>query len=245
VHRLKVAPFALAPTQVSNAEYLQFVDSRGYERENLWTADGWQWRRQANASAPRYWRKDSGQWVVRCFDQWQPLAEDEPVIHVNAFEAEAYCRFVGRRLPTEAEWEYAARASLPRGEDRYTWGFAAPAWGSVNLNGMYGRPVSVSALAGTDTRASVRQMLGNTWEWTSSTFDGYPGFAPDVYLEYSQPWFGNHRVLRGGCFATRARLVHNRFRNFYTPDRNDIFAGFRTARTLGTGTADQPRQRLG
>ena len=75
-------------------------------------------------------------------------------------------------------------------------------------------------------------MIGNVWEWTATEFNGYPGFQPDHYLEYSQPWFGTHRVLRGGSFATRARLVHNRFRNFYTPDRNDVFAGFRTARTL-------------
>ncbi len=232
VHRVKVAPFALASTQVSNGEYVDFVEAGGYERDDLWTANGWQWRQQAKASAPRYWRKEGGQWLVRRFDQWQPLAADEPALHVNAFEAEAYCNFVGRRLPTEAEWEYAARAGLRPGEDRYPWGFAAPAWGSVNLNSMYGKPVHIGALAGTDTRARIRQMVGNTWEWTATTFDGYAGFEPDFYLEYSQPWFGNHRVLRGGSFATRARLVHNRFRNFYTPDRNDVFAGFRTARTL-------------
>jgi iron(II)-dependent oxidoreductase len=233
-HRVKVAPFALSVTQVTNAEFAQFVEAGGYGREQYWTQAGWQWRAQENVAAPRYWRREGEQWMVRRFDQWEALAPDDPVMHVNAFEAEAYCSFVGRRLPSEAEWEFAVRAGLRPGEDRYPWGFAAPAWGSVNLNGMYGRPVHVCALPGTDTRASVRQLLGNTWEWTSTPFAAYPGFTPDYYKEYSQPWFGTHRVLRGGCFATRARLVHSRFRNFYTPERNDLFAGFRTARTLST-----------
>ena len=230
VHRLTVAPFAIASMQVSNAEYLQFVEAGGYSHQHFWTAEGWQWRRETTAEAPRYWRKDGSQWLARRFDQWEPLAPDEPVSHVSAFEAEAYCNFAGKRLPTEVEWEYAARHGLAPGEDRYTWGYAAPASGSANLNGVYGRPVHVGALAGTDTRSGIRQMIGNIWEWTATEFNGYPGFQPDPYREYSQPWFGDHRVLRGGCFATRARLVHNRFRNFYTPDRNDIFAGFRTAR---------------
>jgi gamma-glutamyl hercynylcysteine S-oxide synthase len=233
VHRVTVAPFAMACAQVSNAQYLQFVEAGGYAVSHFWTAEGWQWRTQASAQAPCCWRKDGSQWLVRQFDQWEPLAPDEPVVHVNAFEAEAYCSFAGKRLPTEAEWEYAARHGLAPEEDRYPWGYAAPARGAVNLDGAYRRPLPVGALAEGDTPAGVRQMIGNVWEWTATDFGGYPGFRPDHYLEYSQPWFGGHRVLRGGCFATRARLAHNRFRNFYTPDRNDVFAGFRTARTLG------------
>jgi iron(II)-dependent oxidoreductase len=236
-HVEQLAPFALSTTQVTNEQFAAFVEAGGYEHEKHWTQAGWQWLDQAQARAPRDWRKDGEQWLVRRFDCWEPLAPRDPVMNVNAYEAEAYCHFAGGRLPTEAEWEFAARAGAAANADRYPWGFAPPAWGSVNLNGMYGRPVAVDALAGTDTRASVRQLLGNTWEWTASTFTGYPGFAPDPYREYSQPWFGDHRVLRGGCFATRARLVHNRFRNFYTPERNDVFAGFRVARTLEVGKA--------
>jgi gamma-glutamyl hercynylcysteine S-oxide synthase len=150
-------------------------------------------------------------------------------VHVNAHEAEAFCRFLGKRLPTEAEWEFAARALLPEGGDRFPWGDTPAASGYVNLGGVYGRPVPATALPASDSRRGVRQMLGNVWEWTASPFAPYPGFAPDPYREYSQPWFHDHRVLRGGCFATRARLVHSRWRNFYTPERGDIFAGFRTA----------------
>jgi iron(II)-dependent oxidoreductase len=234
VHRVKVAPFALASTAVSNAEYAQFVAAGGYAASHFWTAEGWQWRSEAGLQAPCCWRQDAGQWLVRRFDQWEPLHLDQPVIHVSAFEAEAYCSFAGKRLPTEAEWEYAARHALAPGDDRYPWGHAAPARGVVSLDGAYRRPVPVSALAAGDTRGGLRQMIGNVWEWTATEFSAYPGFRPDHYLEYSQPWFSGHRVLRGGCFATRARLVHSRFRNFYTPDRNDIFAGFRTARTLGS-----------
>jgi len=232
VHRVNVAPFALARVPVSNAEYAQFVGAGGYASSQFWTAEGWQWCAEAGLQAPCYWRKDGARWRVRRFDQWEPLRSDEPVIHVNAFEAEAYCNFAGKRLATEAEWEYAARHGRAPDEDRYPWGYAAPVRGTVNLDGVYRRPVPVGALAKTDTPDGLRQMIGNVWEWTATEFGGYPGFLPDPYLEYSQPWFSGHRVLRGGCFATRARLVHNRFRNFYTPDRNDVFAGFRTARTL-------------
>ena len=232
VHRVNVAPFALARTSVSNAEYAQFVEAGGYTSSHFWTAEGWQWCTAAGLQAPCYWRKDGARWLARRFDHWEPLLADEPVIHVNAFEAEAYCSFAGKRLPTEAEWEYAARHGHAAGQDRYPWGCAAPVRGAVNLDGAYRRPVPVGALAESDTPAGLRQMIGNVWEWTATEFSGYPGFRSDPYLEYSQPWFSGHRVLRGGCFATRARLVHNRFRNFYTPDRNDVFAGFRTARTL-------------
>jgi iron(II)-dependent oxidoreductase len=232
IQRVEVTPFALASIPVSNAEYLEFVEAGGYTHPPFWSAEGWQWRGEAGIEAPRDWRKDGSPWLVRRFDRWEPLAPDEPVIHVNAFEAEAYCSFAGVRLPSETEWEYAARYGFAPAEDRLPWHRASPAMGSVNLNGVYRRPVSVDALAATDTSGRTRQMIGNVWEWTASAFTGYPGFEPGPYREYSQPWFGNHRVLRGGCFATRARLVHNRFRNFYLPERNDVFAGFRTARTL-------------
>jgi iron(II)-dependent oxidoreductase len=169
---------------------------------------------------------------VRRFDRWEALADDEPVMHVTAFEAEAYCSFAGGRLPTEAEWEFAARFGLAPNADRYPWGEMPLARGKANLHGAYRRPVPVDALEDADSRSGLRHMLGNVWEWTATDFSGYPGFQPGHYREYSQPWFGDHRVLRGGCFATRARLVHNRFRNFYTPDRNDVFAGFRVARSV-------------
>jgi len=230
-HEVEVEPFRLSAAAVTNREFLAFVEAGGYLRETCWSPEGWRWRREAGVTAPRYWRREGGHWMLRRFDAWEPVVEDEPVMHVGAHEAEAYCRFVGKRLPTEAEWEFAARALLPEHGDRFPWGDSPAAHGRVNLDGVYGRPVPARALAASDSHRGVRQMLGNVWEWTASAFAPYPGFAPDSYREYSEPWFYDHRVLRGGCFATRARLVHNRWRNFYAPERGDIFAGFRTAAT--------------
>ena len=231
-HRVRVAPFALAAVAVTNAEYLAFVEADGYAREALWSPQGWRWRAEAGATAPCYWRRGAGRWLARRFDRWEPLCAEDPVMHVNAHEAEAYCRFAGRRLPSEAEWEFAARADLDPALDRFPWGAGVLAQGAVNLDAVYAAPVPAAALPGCDSRRGVRQMIGNVWEWTATPFAPYPGFAPGPYREYSEPWFNSHRVLRGGCFATRARLVHNRWRNFYTPERNDVFAGFRTAVSL-------------
>jgi iron(II)-dependent oxidoreductase len=149
-------------------------------------------------------------------------------MHVNCHEAEAWCRWAGRRLPSEAEWEYAARAGRPEGGDRLPWGIAQRGPGQACVDNVFGGPAPAQALALTDTPAGLRQMIGNVWEWTSSPFAPYPGFAPDPYKEYSEPWFHSHQVTRGGSFCTRSRLVHSRFRNFYAPERSDMFVGFRS-----------------
>ena len=159
-HPLVLRPFRISRGCVTNSQYEEFV--------------------RAGGAVPRYWRGTE----ARRFDRWVERVPEEPVIHVSWQEAQAYCRFAGRRLPTEAEWEYAALRGL--------------------------------------------EQVGNLWEWTASDFLPYPGFVRDPYKEYSEPWFGTHKVLRGGSFATPARIARPRFRNFYTPDRADIFAGFRT-----------------
>jgi gamma-glutamyl hercynylcysteine S-oxide synthase len=152
------------------------------------------------------------------------------VIHVSWHEAQAYCCWAGRRLPTEAEWEYAASAAPGReaGKRRHPWGDATPDNDRANLFGAAGECVDVAAFAAGDSGWGCRQMYGNVWEWTADWFAPYPGFVRDPYKEYSEPWFGSHKVLRGGCFATRASLLRNTWRNFYTPDRRDVFVGFRT-----------------
>jgi ergothioneine biosynthesis protein EgtB len=204
-HPVQVAPFRIARAPVSNRQYLEFV-------------------REERVSAPRYWMERDGEWLERRFSDWVPLQGDLPVMHVDWHEANAYCRYAGRRLPSEAEWEVAA--SLANGgRRRYPWG-DSPEAGRANLGGS-GR-VPVGGFASGDSSAGCRQMIGNVWEWTSSVFAPYPGFVRDPYVEYSEPWFGTHKVLRGGSFATPARLIANSWRNFYTPDRGDVFAGFRT-----------------
>jgi gamma-glutamyl hercynylcysteine S-oxide synthase len=152
------------------------------------------------------------------------------VMHVSWYEASAYCRWAGRRLPTEAEWEYAA-ATAPdtaHAKRRYPWGEGVPAAERANLFGCAPGRVSVAALAAGDSAWGCRQMIGNVWEWTADSFGPYPGFAADPYKEYSEPWFDTHKVLRGGCHATHASLISNTWRNFYTPERRDVFAGLRT-----------------
>jgi iron(II)-dependent oxidoreductase len=212
---------------VTNAQYLAFVEAGGYRQREFWGDAGWAWRESAGMQAPRYWSRLDGSWHIRRFDQVLPFAAEHPVTHVNWHEAEAYCRFAQRRLPTETEWEYAASidASSPV-KRRYPWGDAAPSAASANLEGC--GTVPVDTYPDGDAASGCRQMIGNVWEWTSSTFEPYPGYVVDPYKEYSQPWFGTHKVLRGGSFASSRGLLRNTWRNFYTPDRGDIFAGFRT-----------------
>jgi iron(II)-dependent oxidoreductase len=196
----------------------------------LWRDEGWAWRVKADAHLPLYWVRVGAAWHARRFDQVLPLALDAAVIHVNWHEAQAYCRWARRRLPSEAEWEFAAATAPgePARKRRYPWGDAPPTPQRANLYGAAGTTIEVKALPEGDSAWGVRQMFGNVWEWTADWFQPYPGFVRDPYKEYSEPWFGNHKVLRGGCYATRAGLLRNTWRNFYTPDRRDVLAGFRT-----------------
>lgn len=222
-HEVEVRPFRLARAPVTQAEFLAFVQDDGYGRPELWTDAGWRWRRDQDAAHPVYWRRDGDAWQRRHFDRWVELEEHLPVLHVSAHEADAYCRWAGRRLPTEAEWEFAAGTAC------HPWGDAAPTSAHAHLDLERDGCVPVDACPDGDCAQGCRQLIGNVWEWTATVFGPYPGFAPGPYKEYSAPWFGTHRVLRGGAFATRARLLRNTWRNFYTPDRRDILAGFRTA----------------
>jgi iron(II)-dependent oxidoreductase len=226
-HEVRIAPFHIARAPVTNAQYLEFVQAGGYARREWWSDEGWAWKSREGLQAPKYWIEQDGGWAQKRFDRIGPLRPALPVVHVNWHEANAYCRFADRRLPTEVEWEYAA--SWDRCTQRklaYPWGAEAPAAGHANLEGA--GPVETGSFAGGDAASGCRQMIGNAWEWTENTFAPYPGFVVDPYKEYSEPWFGTHKVLRGGSFATTRRLIRNTWRNFYTPDRYDVFAGFRT-----------------
>ena len=237
-HPVQIAPFAIARAAVTNGEFAAFVADGGYHRRELWSAEGWTWRNGARAEHPVYWAAESSGgapgWRRREFDRWLPLGDDLPILHVNAFEAEAYCCWAGRRLPSEAEWEMAAAggpAPAEAAKRRWPWGDSPPSkpgaiaqWGGGVLG-----CAPVSAYPAGDSAWGCRQMMGNVWEWTASPFRPYPGFVPGPYRDYSQPWFTpEHRVLRGGCWATRARLLRNTWRNFYPTHRRDVFAGFRT-----------------
>jgi len=226
VHPAQLQPFRIAHAAVTNQQFLEFVRNSGYRRREWWSDEGWRWKEAAQAAAPRYWAEKGGAWLERRFDKWVKLEDELPVVHVNWHEANAYCRYARRRLPTEAEWEVAASFSGDGARRRYPWGERASGETPANLDGNGRAPVG--AFAEGDSFRGCRQMLGNVWEWTSSAFGPYPGFVCDPYREYSEPWFGTHKVLRGGSFTTPARLVSNTWRNFYTPDRGDVFAGLRT-----------------
>lgn len=224
-HEVELASFRIARSPVTNAEFVDFVEDGGYAEQRYWSDDGWMWRGCAGASAPVHWRRANTGWERRHFDRWAPLRPHEPVVHVNLFEAEAYCVYAGRRLPTEAEWEAAATGGTHR---RYPWGDESPNPRYANLEGWYGDVCDVGAFAEGESPFGMRGAIGNVWEWTSSVFAGYPGFSPDAYREYSEPWFGSHYVLRGGAWSTSATMISNRWRNFYRPQRRDIITGFRT-----------------
>jgi iron(II)-dependent oxidoreductase len=232
-HPVRVAPFAIARAKVTQGEFAAFVDEGGYARDELWTPDGLAWRRAASAERPLHWVRD-GLWLRRDFDRLVPLEPDRAMVHVSAHEAEAFCAWAGRRLPTEIEWEAAAAcARAPDGtlaleKRRFPWGDAPPDAARANLGLARAGCLDVGALPASDSAFGCRQMIGDAWEWTSTAFAPFPGFVADPYRDYSQPWFGTHRVLRGGAFATQPRLVRNTWRNFYTPDRRDVWAGFRT-----------------
>ena len=228
-HPVTLQPFRMARAAVTNREFAAFVEDAGYSRRELWSAAGWSWRTTAAAEHPVYWQGAAGSWLERRFDEVVAIAPEFPVMHVNWHEAQAYCRWARRRLPTEAEWEFAAACAPDESaKRRYPWGERGPDVRRANLFGDAGGRVSVGALPEGDSARGCRQMIGNVWEWTADAFGAYPGFVVDPYKEYSEPWFVGHKVLRGGCHATRACLIRNTWRNFYTPDRRDVFAGFRT-----------------
>jgi gamma-glutamyl hercynylcysteine S-oxide synthase len=224
-HEVPLDAFSIAKRTVTNDEFAAFVEAGGYRNDAFWSDEGLAWRNKAGAEHPAYWRRTQGQWERRQFDRYVRLREREPVVNVNAFEAEAYCKWSGRRLPTEPEWE--AAASGP-GQAQYPWGNAPWTPDRANLDAYYGGVCEVDAFAGSASPFGCVQMIGNVWEWTASAFQPYPGFSPDAYKEYSEPWFATHRSLRGGAWSTRARMISNRWRNFYRPHRVDIISGFRT-----------------
>jgi iron(II)-dependent oxidoreductase len=241
-HEVEVKPFALARAPVTNGQFAEFVDDGGYRRSELWSEEGKRWLEKEKAQHPVYWLREESGWQVRHFDKILPLPKDLPIVHLNWYEADAYCRWAKRRLPTEAEWELAAGGAEKR---RYAWGDEPPTPERAQLDSTHIGVVPVGAHSAGDSPGGCRQMMGNVWEWTASPFVPYPGFEPDPYKEYSQPWFaqpsgeqrwwdsqpwftGPYMVLRGGCWATRSRLIRTTWRNFYTKDRRDVCAGFRT-----------------
>ena len=230
-HPVNIETFSIAKAATSYQQYAAFVDDGGYQDPQYWDQEGWNWLQENNLHAPDGWKKDAnGNWLIREFDQWKPMRAHAAVIHISWYEASAWCHWAKRRLPSEAEWELAASGSPGNINDKrkYPWGDEPPTVKHVNMNARAMRTIDVSALPAGDSAYGCRQMLGNVWEWTADTFNPYPGFVADMYQDYSQPLFGQTKVLRGGAWPTRSRMIRNTWRNYYGPDRNDVFAGFRS-----------------
>lgn len=231
-HTRFVPAFRIARLPVTNAEYESFVEEGGYGRRELWGEEGWAAREREGWSCPLYWRRgEGGRWVERRMFDEVPLAPGHPVTGVSWHEAEAYARFAGRRLPTEAEWEKAAAWDAGVGRRRlFAWGDEAP--GPARCNADFSRwgTTPVGLFPGGATPGGCLDLTGNVWEWTSDPFDGYPAFEPFPYPEYSQTWFdGDHRVLKGGSWATSPPVLRNSFRNFFRRHFRIAFAGIRLA----------------
>ncbi|WP_329558462.1 ergothioneine biosynthesis protein EgtB [Streptomyces uncialis] len=232
-HRL-VPSFFLDTTPVTNAAYQVFLADGGYDDPRWWDPRGWEHIRSRAIAAPLFWRRESGGWLRRRFAVTEPVPPDEPVLHVSWFEADAYARWAGRRLPTETEWEKAARLDPATGRSRrYPWGDDDPAPGHANLGQRHLRPAPAGSYPAGQSPLGVRQLIGDVWEWTSSGFLPYPGFTAFPYREYSEVFFGgDHKVLRGGSFAVGPVACRGTFRNWDHPIRRQIFSGFRTARDV-------------
>lgn len=238
-HEVEVAAFFIDTAPVTCGAYRAFVDDGGYRDPRWWSADGWAYRVEHDITAPRFWRRDGDRWWRKRFGVVEPVPEDEPVVHVSFHEAEAYSRWAGRRLPTEIEWEKAARWDPATGRSRrYPWGEQDPTSEHANLGQRHLRPAPVGAYPAGASPLGVQQLIGDVWEWTSTDFAGYPGFRAFPYREYSEVFFGpDHKVLRGGSFGTDAVACRGTFRNWDYPIRRQIFSGFRCARDPLPGEA--------
>jgi iron(II)-dependent oxidoreductase len=234
-HTVELGSFLLDTTPVSNAAYLEFVEDGGYDDPRWWSPQGWEHRQREQLDAPLFWQRDEdrdGAWLRRRFGRTEPLRVDQPVVHVCWYEADAYARWAGRRLPTEAEWEKAARYDPATGRSlRHPWGDTDAHAEHANLGQRHLEPAPVGSYPDGAAPCGARQLLGDVWEWTSTDFAGYPGFAAFPYREYSEVFFGgDYKVLRGGSFGTDPVACRSTFRNWDYPIRRQIFAGFRTAR---------------
>lgn len=214
-HDVEIADFRLARRPVTNGDWSEFVAAGGYEEQALWSEPGWRWRLEADVGGPAYWERDgAGGWLERDYDRLDAIDATRPVCHVSAHEADAFARWAGGRLPSEAEWEAAARAfaaeQTPGTLDQLDF---APAPCLANGDG-----------------PPIEQMIGGVWEWTASGLEGYPGFQAFPYPEYAEVFFGGpYRVLRGGSWATQPHAARPSFRNWDLPERRQIFAGLRLA----------------
>jgi iron(II)-dependent oxidoreductase len=230
-HDVELAAFEIDRFPVTCGQYLAFMDDGGYSRRELWSGAGWAWHEEnPEIESPSYWARQADGWARDRFGHIETVEADQPVMHVCFHEAQAYCRWAGRRLPTEFEWEVAAAFDPATGaQRRYPWGDVTPGPDHANIDQLNFGPASVGAYPAGASALGCEQMLGDVYEWTSSDFLAYPGYQTFPYPQYSEVFFGgDYKVLRGASWATRPHVARNTFRNWDHPIRRQIFAGFRT-----------------
>ncbi len=213
-HRHYLQPFALATTLVTNGDFLAFMTDGGYRRPELWLADGWDLVRQQGWHAPLYWRRQEGNWYCYTLSGLRSMTPDQPVCHLSYYEADAYARWAGARLPTEGEWETVA-ADLP------------VVGNFIDSGQLHPQPADSAG----DT---LCQLFGDVWEWTASSYSPYPGFQPAAGAigEYNGKFMSNQMVLRGGSCVSDAGHIRPSYRNFFYPADRWQFSGLRLARSL-------------
>jgi gamma-glutamyl hercynylcysteine S-oxide synthase len=232
-HIAEVDGFRMDRYPVTNGAYAEFIAAGGYAIRSLWSEAGWAWKEQNDVRAPLYWSRagNDSPWRVREMFEETERRATHPVTGVSWHEAMAYARFVGKRLPSEAEWEKAASwDAASQTKRRFGWGDDPARQSVANYNFAHWGTTPVDLHSQGASAYGCVDMSGNAWEWTATVFDGYPGFDAYPYPEYSELWFdGDHRVLKGGSWATRLPLLRTSFRNFWRPGFRIAFAGFRCA----------------
>jgi ergothioneine biosynthesis protein EgtB len=213
---------------ITNGQYLEFMEDGGYNDFRYWLSDGWDKVQNDKWNAPMYWKKVDGVWMTNDFLGKREINPNEPVCHVSFYEADAYSKWAGKRLPTEAEWEKAACwDEKTQTKTVFPWGNKSPDINKANLLESYlWNCTEIGAYPNGISHYGCHQMIGDVWEWTSSEFTGYPGFKSG-FSEYNDKWFANQKVLRGGSFGTPSISVRGSYRNFFRLDERWLFSGFR------------------
>lgn len=237
-HPTYVGPYTIDKYPVTNGQYIEFVRDGGYKSYKYWLSDGWEKVKENGWEAPMYWEtdgdNDEAEWYICDFAGFRKINPREPVAHISYYEADAYCKWAGKRLPTEAEWEMAACWN-GNTKSAYPWGDDAPTPERCNLlESGHWHCVEVGAYPDGASPYGCQQMIGDVWEWTASEFTGYPGFRSE-FDEYNDKWFANQKVLRGGSFGTPTASIRASYRNFFRLDERWMIAGFRCAQNAESG----------
>jgi ergothioneine biosynthesis protein EgtB len=234
-HTVFLQDFAIDRAPVSNGDFLEFIDDGGYDDYRWWLSEGWEAARRERWRGPLYWERIDGQWMIRDFHGLRRAEEKagDPVSHVSYYEAAAYAKWAGKRLPTEAEWEKAACFDPKKQAKRqFPWGDAAPGVTKANLfDDQLWAVAPIGSMPQGRSDYGCHQMIGDVWEWTTSDYAPYPGFKSE-FDEYNDKWFVGQKTLRGGSFATPQIHIRTTYRNFFHPPERWMISGFRCAKTV-------------